>query len=217
VELDEAGAVVAARARELDVGILRPAVRVDGRRATVEQRNAALAELALEALCARGVRGPSGQPLVTRLDAGLLSAARLPARQERFVAGACPVVLDGAHTPGSVAAVLSDLWAATDLHGRPSVVLGMARDKDLAGILKVLAPAAEKVFGTSVGTELHRTPDEIAAAARAVGVEAQSASSPRAALDLALAHARSRGSWVLIVGSLYLAGALRPELRHIDP
>ena len=96
------------------------------------------------------------------LDPATAAAVGLPGRLERFSIGGVPVVLDGAHTPGSVAAVLRDLAADTCLSGKPTLVLGMARDKDLAGILKLLAGRTEKVFCTSIGTELHRTPDEIA-------------------------------------------------------
>jgi hypothetical protein len=45
-------------------------------------------------------------------------------------------------------------------------------------------------------------------------VVVESATPPRAALELALGYARERGAWVLVIGSLYLAGALRPDLRQ---
>jgi dihydrofolate synthase/folylpolyglutamate synthase len=210
----EADRAIAARAAELGVAVRRPLsapVEPD----TVAERNRRVAVAVLDELGTRGVVGRAGE----RLSGGLLDPATalraaLPGRQERFRVGSVPVVLDGAHTPASVAAALSDLARDPALRVRPVVVLGLARDKDQAGILKHLAPEAEKLVSTSVGTELHRTAAEIAEAAAAVGVMAESATPPRAALELALEHARSRGAWVLVIGSLYLAGALRPDLRQ---
>ena len=131
--------------------------------------------------------------------------------------GAVAVVLDGAHTPASVAAALADLASEPSLRARPVAVLGLARDKDITGILKHLAPATERLVSTSVGTDLHRTAAEIAEAAAAAGVVVESATPPRAALELALGRARASGTWVLVIGSLYLAGALRPDLRQATP
>lgn len=216
-EADEAGRVIAERARELGVTVLRPPWAGALAPRSIAERNRDLAELALAALAARGVRAAHGGELATRIGTAELAAARLPARLERFVVGGVTVVLDGAHTPLSVAAVVGELSADPTLRGRPSAVLGLARDKDLDGVLKVLGPAAEKVFCTSVGTDLHRTPGELAAAAGGVGVVAESVTPPRTALELALEHARTRGSWVLVVGSLYLAGALRTHLRQAVP
>lgn len=105
--------------------------------------------------------------------------------------------VDGAHTPESVGALLSDLGRDPALAGRPTVVLGLAKDKDLAGILKRLAPATERSFCTSIGTDLHRSAAELAEALSQVGALAIAATPPAAALEQALAHARARGGWVL--------------------
>jgi folylpolyglutamate synthase/dihydropteroate synthase len=72
------------------------------------------------------------------------------------------------------------------------VVLGLGRDKDAEGILKALAPLAERVICTSVGTALHRTSEELAHRARDLGIAAEESVPPRAALDRSLAAARGR-------------------------
>ncbi len=212
----EADRAIAARAAELAVPVRRP-LEAAGRNEpdTVAGRNACVARAVLNELGARGVTARDGMPLSGEvLDSATATGAVLPGRQERFWVGGVPAVLDGAHTPASVAAALSDLRRDAYLGARPVVVLGLARDKDLDGILKHLAPAVERMVSTSVGTDLHRTAAEIAAAAAAVGVVVESATPPRAALELALGYARERGAWVLVIGSLYLAGALRPDLRQ---
>ncbi len=215
----EADRAIAARAAELGVPVRRPLEASGGSEPdTVAGRNLCVAQAVLAELGARGVTARDGSVLSgALLDPATAAGAALPGRQERFAVGGVEVVLDGAHTPASVAAALADLARQPALRARPVVVLGLARDKDLAGILKHLAPAAERLVSTSVGTDLHRTAAEIAEAAAAAGVVVESATPPRASLELALGRARASGAWVLVIGSLYLAGALRPDLRQATP
>jgi dihydrofolate synthase/folylpolyglutamate synthase len=209
---DEAGAVVEARARELGVRVLRPTWVGRGEQPSIEATNRSFAELALDELGRRGHRSADGAALsAALLDDEAVARARLPGRAERFRCGSTTVVLDGAHTPGSVAAVLRDLAEDPSLLGRPIAVVGLARDKDGPAILKTLAPAVESVVCTSVGSELHRTPEQIAELATAAGIAAKTVAMPLDALEQALTLARER--WVLVTGSLYLAGAIRPWLR----
>lgn len=215
----EADRAIAARAAELGVPIRRPLETAGGGEPdTVAGRNLRVARAVLAELGARGVTARDGAVLSSALlDPATAAGAALPGRQERLGVGDVEVVLDGAHTPASVAAALADLAREPSLRARPVVVLGLARDKDITGILKHLAPATERLVSTSVGTDLHRTAAEIAAAAAAAGVVVESATPPRAALELALGRARASGTWVLVIGSLYLAGALRPDLRQATP
>ena len=122
--------------------------------------------------------------------------------------GGVPVVLDGAHVPSSLRAVLDELGADPDLPGPPVVVLGMGRDKDAAGLLKTLAGRSDRVLCTSAGAGPYRTPEELSREAARLGVEALAVSSPRAALEAALRRAHP-GGWVLVTGSLHLVGAVR--------
>jgi len=210
-----AGRVIDARAAELGVRTYRPRELAEGAgRRSLEALNRGLAGAVLEVLGERGHRDARGAPLgAGLLDDAVCAAARLPGRCERFLAAGVPVVLDGAHTPQSVGRVLADLCGRADLPGRPVVVLGLAAEKDLPGILKTLQGAADRVICTSVGGALHRAPEEIARACAGAGLEAETATSPRDALQRALITTH-RGTWVLIVGSLYLAGVLRPLLAH---
>lgn len=214
---DEAAAVLEERAAELGLVLLRPPrIELGGSPGAVgmEERNRELAALALDELGRRGCRGSDGR----RLSGGLLDAeavrrARLPGRMEVFEAGASrpTVVLDGAHVPGSLRALLEELRGRPGLEARPVVVLGLARDKDLGGVLKALLGEADRVLCTSVGTDLHFSAEELARGARRVGLAAETAAVPRDAYLRALEHT-GPGGWVLATGSLYLAGALRPLL-----
>ncbi|HVS18521.1 MAG TPA: hypothetical protein VMT18_07970, partial [Planctomycetota bacterium] len=173
--------------------------------------NRALAGLVLDELGRRGHAGPDGRPLAAALLPPSGSpAVRLPARAELLRLGEVPLVLDGAHTPGSVADLLADLaQPPAGAAGRPLAILGMNADKDLGGILKGLAGRVDRVLCTSVGGVLARSPEQIAEAARALGMEAETADTPRMALERAR-ELVPPGGWVVVLGSLHLAGAIRP-------
>lgn len=208
---DEAGRVIAARARELEVSLLRP---LEGRwmTATIDERNRALAGSVLDELGRRGCVDRSGEPLSSRLLSDAVQrGARLPGRLEWFSLRGVPVALDGGHVPESVRDTLRDLIAQHGASTRPVVILGLARDKNLAGILKAVSEVADRVVCTSVGSDLHFTPSEIAQEAAQAGLVAETAMPPRAALGRALTLAR-KGGWVVATGSLYLASSLRPYL-----
>ncbi|HJO25832.1 MAG TPA: bifunctional folylpolyglutamate synthase/dihydrofolate synthase [Planctomycetota bacterium] len=211
LERDEAGAPVARRAAELAVAVSRPAAE-DWEPAGVARRNLLLAELALEVLAAMGAL-PAGQRPSSE---DLASGARLPGRLELFRPAGPAVVLDGAHVPGSVSAVLTELGDRQGLSGRPQAVLALALDKDQEGILKALAGRVDSVICTSMGAPAFREPAALCAAAEEAGLAAETAANPLEALALAQQRAASCGGWVLAIGSLYLAGALRPHLRQLE-
>jgi len=216
-EHDEAGAVAAARAAELGCAVVRPSWAGGPPPVSVARANRDLAELVLAELGRRGVCGADGRALGPQfLTDARAEAARLPARCERFLVRGTPVVLDGAHTPGSVAALLRELDADPLLAGRPLVaVFGLARDKDLAGILKALGARAERVVCTSVGSALARSADELRLECEAAGLRCESLIPPRAAVDRAVELAGQ--GWVLVTGSLHLAGAVRAHLIELAP
>ncbi|MCE9594077.1 MAG: bifunctional folylpolyglutamate synthase/dihydrofolate synthase [Planctomycetes bacterium] len=213
---DEAGAVVARIASELEV----PIIRVAGDARSIGARNRALADAVLDELGRRGRRAANGRPLSRAfLDDTTAAAAALPGRLEVRETDGVTVVLDGAHVPESVRDVVADLRARRGTSGKTVAVLGMGRDKDLSGMLKALSPHVERVVCTSVGTDLHYTPEEIAGEAQRLGLAAETAAEPTTALTRALAFAREARTdlWVLVIGSLYLAGAVRPALVRVRP
>jgi dihydrofolate synthase / folylpolyglutamate synthase len=81
-----------------------------------------------------------------------LGRARLPGRFERRVWKGRPVVLDSAHNPIKIAAVVA---ALRDVHPgrRLPWVLALRQDKDLGGVLDAIAPVASVVVATEFCTD----------------------------------------------------------------
>jgi len=153
-------------------------------------RNAALASAVLEDL---------GRDAVVRG----LSSIELPAACELLR----NVLLDGAHNDASVAALLQ----ALEDHfpgARPALVFAIARDKEIDRLVRMLAPRVARVFCTRADAARGADPAELAAH-EAWRDRAEAVADPAAALQ----RARAGGGLVVVAGSLYLAGALRPLLR----
>ncbi len=109
---DEAGRVVQARAGELGARVKRTRVAAS---APIEDVNVALAAAVLERASPQGGEraGPASRSARRFSSEHTRLAARLPGRMERFdlEAGSkrLPVVMDGAHVPFNIGAVLRDL------------------------------------------------------------------------------------------------------------
>ncbi len=165
-----------------------------------QRGNAALAAAALRALARAGV--PVGEAAIARG----IATARWPGRLEE-VGG---VLLDGAHNPDGAAALAAALPA---LHpGRPvELVFGVLSDKDHAGMLRALAPAARRFHLVAPATPRARAAAGLLAEARSLGADAD----VHGGLADALACARraaSDGAVVCVAGSLYLVGEARALL-----
>jgi len=119
------------------------------------------------------------------------------------------VVLDGAHNPAAATALAETL---RDLGERPALVFGASRDKDVAGVLRALAPATSSLVLTRATLSPRALPPrEAAELATALGLDVTGLhADPRDAVRAA-AHGGTSGS-VLVAGSLYLIGEVRPWL-----
>ena len=134
-----------------------------------------------------------------------LAATRWPGRLQ-IIAHEPLVVLDGAHTPESARALADAVRA---LFGGPRLVLvlGMQRDKDLAGTIAPLAPLAATVIATAAAHPRAASGAQIAAVARRAGATVEEQDDPGRALARARQLAGGDGM-VLVAGSLYLVGAM---------
>jgi len=137
-----------------------------------------------------------------------LTDVEWPARLELRRSNDRDVLIDGAHNPAGARALAAYLAEA---YGRPlPIVLGVMRDKKVAGIVSALAGAASCFVCTAANTGRALTPSELAEVVRGVapGVEVMEESSPVAAL----ARAVALDSPAVVAGSLYLAGEIRAVL-----
>jgi dihydrofolate synthase/folylpolyglutamate synthase len=235
---DEARAVIAATCRErhspllqIDVdfhGVAEPA-RFDGaaeRWPTVAVRtkarawpalklnligehqasNAAVVVVAVEELRRLGT------PISDRAVRDGLAEVRWPARME--IVGRQPLILlDGAHNLASAEAVVRTLTESFPLHGERWLVFAGSRDKDLVGMLAVLAPAFDRIVLTRFLNNPRALPAEQLRAM--VPPEKRAAclltETPQEAVQAIRAHCRPNDQ-VLACGSLFLVGELRPLL-----
>jgi dihydrofolate synthase/folylpolyglutamate synthase len=140
---------------------------------------------------------------------------RWPARLEHLTEGALvdrlpagwELWLDGGHNQAGGAALGV---AAKEWQDRPlRLVFGMLEGHDAVAFLKPLAPSVAGIVTVAVpGEASTRSAEDAAAAARAVGMKAETAPDIAAALSKAVSGAPGR---VLICGSLYLAGHVLAE------
>lgn len=163
------------------------------------------AALALAVVRAVGVR--ADEEVIARG----LSRTQWPARLQQLERGALvaaasgrPVWLDGGHNPHAARA-LADFFKDRRLH----LVLGMLAGKDVAGVLKLLAPHIASLAAVPIDGEQCYAPEDIVASARALGLKAGAYADIRAAVSAAPAKADT----VLIAGSLYLAGQVLGEIN----
>ena len=171
-----------------------------------QARNAALATQATRALLAR--RFPAR---ALDVDAGV-ARAFMPARFQVLPAepGEPAVVLDVAHNAASLRTTL-DLALQVFSAPRPTVILGMLRDKRLTGVAQRLQKLAAGVIVTAPAVARAWDPERVAARLRrslSVPIEVQ----PHA--GAALDAARAAGQPTLILGSHYLIGELLPDLAR---
>ncbi len=180
---DEAGSVIAEHALALRCPVV---VNDAGEGATIEDANAGLAGAVLDALGRKGVRAATGATVgAPLLDGDTRARARLVGRMERFTLGGgprpLPVVLDGAHVPFNIAAVLSDLGRAPDLGGPCVAVVALARDKDADGFLAELAARAATIVCTTVPSATRGRPAlELQSIAASLGIAAEVGARPEA-------------------------------------
>ena len=223
----EADEVIAARAAEIGAPLLRHGRewRMEGRSfrdakgafeipppgliGAHQLENAGIAAAAARAL---------GWPALDRaaIEAGI-AAARWPGRLQRLAGGRLSarlgpdreLWLDGGHnrSAGEALARVAEGWSDLPLH----LVMGHLAVRPPEEFLAPLAGGIASFRGVPVpGAYACHPPEQLAQAARALGVEAHPCPAAADALD-AIARRHPGPSRVLVCGSLYLAGAVLAE------
>lgn len=164
---------------------------------------------ALTALTAIGVLRARGFVISGEALRQGFSALCFPARLEL----ACkqpPVLIDGAHNPDGMAALVRALGSA-----QVTVIFSAMQDKNYLPGLRLLAPHARRLIACGLRMPRAADPNEIAAQARSLCPEVRSAPDFLAAFALAQAGLPP-GEAILVCGSLYLCGEAESFL-HANP
>ena len=188
---------------------LRPALA-----GTHQHRNAALAMAAANELC-----NSHSYNITPQQIAQGISTARWPGRLELFprTDARAAVLLDVAHNPAGAWTLRSALstWPglATQLPTQRTLLFGCLREKAVEEMAQILFPVFDRVILTPVNSPRTASIEDLQAVARTLGVAAQAAASPTAAMELAQAETAANGL-IVCAGSVYLVGALRESLWH---
>jgi dihydrofolate synthase/folylpolyglutamate synthase len=135
-----------------------------------------------------------------------LETAEWPARLELLtLPGGKRVLIDAAHNAEGAEALARYLRAWHP--ERPALVVGVMRDKDADEILRPLLPCVSDIIATAAPT-----PRALPAAdlGHRIGAAATVIDDPASAVEQALQLADT----VCVAGSIFLAGALRDDLKR---
>jgi dihydrofolate synthase / folylpolyglutamate synthase len=225
-----AGQIVCGEAQKLGCPVVFSSSRPGE---TIAEINTRLAQNVLDELGRRSVAAQDPQFSKRPIGGWLLDEATqlracLPGRMEGFelpvsdhITGprnpkSIPVVLDGAHVPFNLAAVLRDLRRIPELAGFFAVVFGTGRDKQAFAMLDILKQNhVDAVICTKAGSDVRPwTSHELRHFAGELGLTTEDIPEPRDALMQALALVAGCG-WILVTGSLRLVGEIRPIIREL--
>ncbi len=136
-----------------------------------------------------------------------LGNARNPGRLEYID----NILLDGAHNPGSAAALRDYL---DDFVDKPiTLVFGAMRDKDVQTIAEILWPRAEHIILTKPANSRAMRPEELASLGAGLVDPSRVVSVGTAVEAIAEAKRISRDGLIVVTGSLYLVGEVRSLLK----
>ena len=169
---------------------------------------------AATAIAAAELAGPLGERLSPERVRSALARVRWPGRME-YVPGRPDLLLDGAHNRAS----MERLFEAVSRHfasRRIVVVFGCAADKNVDGMLTVLAGLGAPLVFTRTDNPRAASPADLRERfERLGGEEAEAIPDVRAALRTAGEKAGPDGL-VLVCGSLYLVGEVKGLLASVD-
>jgi dihydrofolate synthase / folylpolyglutamate synthase len=127
-----------------------------------------------------------------------------------------PTILDGAHNPHAVEALLPALGEL--VRSRPlGLVMGVLEDKDAARMLELLLPVCERAWFTAPLSSRALSPAALESRARQLAFDgAVCEVDPRRALDEAQSWALEHAGAVLATGSVYLVGELLQPRQEVS-
>lgn len=170
--------------------------------------NAKTALAALESVRSRGLLEISND----NISKGISKAVN-PARLELLSKNPV-VILDGAHNPNGIEALKSAVKKFLD-DKKIICIMGMLSDKDIDSSIRLLEGVFESVYTVPVDNPRAISSQELAEKCRGCFKTVTAFDSAEKAFDKAFDEAQKSGKAVLICGSLYLAGEIRPYILNI--
>jgi len=175
--------------------------------------NAALASAVVRAL-----RGKLPVP-ETAIENGLKNVQWAGRLQSVERPGGQKVLLDGAHNPAGAKTLAAELMmltqsAAAEKPGLPALILGTMRDKDYAGICRILAPLASRIYLAPIGTDRTADPALLAEYCRQANPSAEVIPCQTLAHAFALSQ---HEDFVVVTGSLHFIGEALELLQWAPP
>lgn len=144
-----------------------------------------------------------------------LAAARIPGRAE-LIRGDVPIMLDGAHNPEKLAALVEDVPALLPLRegARRIGIVGLLDAKKGDEMIRSVVPVIDVLIATSpqVFAKESKDAEKIAGLARAAGFTGEVIVEPDPVRTIEQAYAYldvPLGDGILVTGSLYLVGNIR--------
>lgn len=125
-----------------------------------------------------------------------------------------PIILDVAHNPSGMSAMISSLVEAFAFE-RAVFVVGVLSDKDHLGILSEIARVGGTVIATEARSSRSVARDELADEARALGMEAEAIEGVRSAVERAQELVND-ADLICVTGSHYVVGEARDLLLPSD-
>ncbi len=165
--------------------------------------NAKTALAAIEALCRSGLISVSVDDVAEGFE-NAENPARLELLSEKPI-----VLLDGAHNPNGIEALKKAVQKFLP-NQKIICVAGMLADKDIDSSIDLLNGIFDSVYTVPVNNPRAVSPKELAEKFTKACGSVVCFDSAEAAFDAALKKAGEENSAVLICGSLYLAGEIRP-------
>jgi len=121
------------------------------------------------------------------------------------------VILDGAHNPNGIEALKNaiETYVSTD---KTICLMGMLADKDSKSSVKLLSGLFSQVFTVPVSNPRSLSSEALAEECKPYFEKVTSYSNIFSAFDEALETAKKENATLIICGSLYLAGEIRPYI-----
>lgn len=119
------------------------------------------------------------------------------------------VLLDGAHNPNGIEALKKAI--STFLCGKKIIcIMGMLADKDIDSSIKLLENTFDRVYTVPVNNPRALSAKDLAEKFAKTHSDVKSFDSVQTAFDTAFTEAKQKDCAIIICGSLYLAGEIRP-------